>query len=172
MAARIMAHSEDMAYVEQELSKRCDTMRLVDSCSLIKMAKNGVDIMGTLYTTPALKEGEMAVHETTGKLPEGMLQNVMIVPHVRGVDYMKIKEDLIHAAYEVLSEKKQTRDPISQEDLGLAVEAVRQAKAGRCVTVLSEDEHVYAPLARLLETDGYKKFASAIEIMRIRELCG
>lgn len=168
MSTNVASKADRVAYAKQEIDRRYDTVRLVDSSSAIDMAKSGVAPRGKLYATRRMLD-ELELHAARGKIPYEMLKAFELAPVARIGNYMDIKADVIRASEAACSEKKRTRDPISQEDIGLVVEAIGQVKHGKRVTVLSEDEHIYATLSHML-TDGYKEFSPLIDILRLREL--
>ncbi len=158
-----------MRYVQAEIAKTNCEFYLVDSSSLIDMINIGVDVSGKLLTTIQMRE-EIYNHAARGKLPDYAANVVRQIQGISASDHMRIKEDVILASEKACSEKKRTRDPISQADINFAVEAIKQARAGYRVGVLSEDEHIYATLRFLLQTDKYKSFAPQLEVLRVREL--
>jgi hypothetical protein len=168
MAARIKPGADAVAFVEGYLDSGKSDVYLVDSSSLIDMVEHGVDVKGPLSTTFQIME-EIQNHAARGKLPAYAAAQVALVSAAKPQDHMKIKEDVLRAYHRACSDKKQTRDSISQADAGFIVEAIKHARSGKTVSVLSEDQHIYATLGEML-SNGYSNLASRIELVRIRKL--
>ena len=142
---------------------------LVDTSSLIYMIENGIKFKGDLYAPRQIID-EMQNHAARGKILKEAADSVKLAPCAPIKKHMEIKADVILAYEAACSEKKRTRDSISQPDINFAVEALKQAMHGRALRVLSEDEHIYKTLEYLLKTEKYRSFANLIEVVSLSRL--
>jgi len=163
------SRSARASQVYEELENIGKQRYLVDTSSLIYMIENGIKFKGDLYA-PRQMIDEMQTHAARGKILKAAADAVKLAPCAPVKEHMEIKADVILAYEAACSEKKRTRDPISQQDINFAVEALKQAMHGRALKVLSEDQHIYKTLEHLLKTEKYRGFADLIEVVSLSRL--
>jgi len=145
-------------------------VNVYDTSSVIEMSERGIRPDGPINTIYRMIE-EMENHVSRGKLKSEFLQYLQTVssPQVSASERLHLREDALMAHYEVATDKKKGRDPISQDDLALITEVLEMAEMGKEVNIYSEDSHIYKTLEHLLE-DKYKDLSNQIHVKGYRRM--